>query len=118
MSGTATRVRKARALANVSQAELARRVGVKRSAVTQWEHPTGTTPSADHMIQIALETGVYFEWLATGRGHARAAVEPASAVIVEDYAHDEHESQALMQLRRMSSSKRRMALEILDILAR
>ena len=61
---------------------------------------------------------MYFEWLATGRGHARAAVEPAAAVIVEDYAHDEHESQALMQLRRMSTSKRRMALEILDILAR
>jgi len=102
----------------VSQAELARRVGVTRSAVTQWEHPAGATPSVEHLIRIALETGVSFEWLSTGCGHARAAVEPASAVIVEDYAHSEHESQALMQLRRMSVGKRQIALEMLDILAR
>jgi len=113
-----SRIRKSRALAALSQAELARRVGVKRSAVTQWEHPSGTTPSVEHMVHIALETGVQFEWLATGRGPSRAADEQAMAVIVDDYARDEQESQALGCLRRLSSSRRKTALEILAVLAR
>ena len=69
MSALSLRVRKSRATVGLSQSELAARVGVKRSAVTQWEHPAGTKPSVDHMIHIALETGVAFEWLATGRGN-------------------------------------------------
>ncbi|HEV8694633.1 MAG TPA: helix-turn-helix transcriptional regulator [Lysobacter sp.] len=118
MVNLCTRIRKARNLARVSQAELARRVGVKRSAVTQWEHPTGTTPSVDHMVQIAQETGVRFEWLATGRGPLGSEVEPSPAVIIDDYARDEHESHALDYLRRLSPGRRRMALEILQILSR
>lgn len=118
MIALASRIRKARTLATLSQAELARRVGVKRSAVTQWEHPAGTTPSVEHLIQIALETGVQFEWLATGRGPSRSTEEPAPAVMVEDYARDEHESQVLTSLRRLPSARRRIALEILAVLAR
>ena len=119
MSLLSGRIRKARDLMSLSQAELARRVGVKRSAVTQWEHPSGTTPSVDHLICIALQTGVRFEWLATGRGRSRAEdIELPAAVIVDDYARDEHESLALAHLRRLSPSKRRSALEILQILAR
>jgi transcriptional regulator with XRE-family HTH domain len=113
------RIRKARALTTLSQAELARRIGVKRSAVTQWEHPAGTTPSVEHLIQIAQETGLSFEWLATGRGPSRCeGAELAPAVIVDDYARDEHESEALAHFRRLSGSRRRMALEILQILGR
>jgi transcriptional regulator with XRE-family HTH domain len=119
VSALSLRIRKARATAGLSQAELALRVGVKRSAVTQWEHPTGTKPSVDHMIQIALETGVAFEWLATGRGPTRAnAAEPVPPVILDDFARDEHESQALVYLRHFSPSKRRMALEILAVLSK
>lgn len=117
MSGLSLRIRKARALTTLSQAELARRIGVKRSAVTQWEHPAGTTPSVEHLIQIAQETGLSFEWLATGRGPSRCeGAELAPAVLVDDYARDEHESEALSHFRRLSGSRRRMALEILQIL--
>lgn len=63
-----TRIRKARPAAQLTQAELARRIGVKRSAVTQREHPLGTSPSMHHLIQIAIETGTCVEWLGTGRG--------------------------------------------------
>nr|WP_257608158.1 helix-turn-helix transcriptional regulator [Xanthomonas citri] len=72
VTSLSARIRRARALAAISQAELAKRVGVQRSAVTQWECTAGTTPSVGHLIQIACETAVCFEWLATGRGPSRA----------------------------------------------
>lgn len=119
MSALSLRVRKARATARLSQAELATRVGVKRSAVTQWEHPAGTKPSVGHLIQIALETDVAFEWLATGRGPTRSnTAELVPPMIMDDFARDEHESQALNYLRHFSPSKRRMALEILAVMSR
>lgn len=119
MSALSLRVRKARDGASLSQSELAARVGVKRSAVTQWEHPAGTKPNVDHMIHIALETGVAFEWLATGRGPTRTnTAELVPPVIMDDFARDEHESQALNYLRHFSPSKRRMALEILAVMSR
>jgi transcriptional regulator with XRE-family HTH domain len=65
------RVREARALARISKAELARRIGVSASAVVQWEHPDGTRPSARHLSALAECTGTAFEWLATGRGPPR-----------------------------------------------
>jgi transcriptional regulator with XRE-family HTH domain len=119
VSALSLRIRKARASAGLSQAEIALRVGVKRSAVTQWEHPAGTRPSVDHLIRIAMETDVAFEWLATGRGPTRSnSSEPVSPVILDDFARDEHESQALSYLRHFSPSRRRMALEILAALSR
>lgn len=119
MSALSLRIRKARSAAALTQAELARRIGVKRSAVTQWEHPQGTTPSVEHLIQIALHTGMHFEWLATGRGPSHTDdSEQAPAVMVEDYARDEHESQALACVRRLSPGRRRIALDILQLLAR
>lgn len=119
MSALSLRIRKARNAAALSQAELSRRIGVKRSAVTQWEHPAGTTPSVDHLIQIATETEVTFEWLATGRGASHTGdAEAALAVMVDDYARDEHESLALGHLRLLSPLKRKIALDILGMLAR
>ena len=43
------RIRRARRLAGISQAVLAVQVGVGPSAVAQWELPTGTTPTIDHL---------------------------------------------------------------------
>lgn len=119
MGALSVRIRKARMLAKLSQAEVAGRVGIKRSAVTQWEHPAGTTPSVEHLVQLALETGVSFEWLATGRGSSRHdGEEMTAAVIVDDYARDEYESLALTYLRHLSTAKRKTALAILEILGR
>lgn len=119
MNALSLRIRKARSGCALSQAELARRIGVKRSAVTQWEHPAGTTPSVDHLIQVAMHTAVTFEWLATGRGAREPGdTEAAQAVMIEDYARDEHESLALAHLRLLSPTKRRIAMDILGVLAR
>jgi transcriptional regulator with XRE-family HTH domain len=117
VSALSLRIRRARALASLTQTELARRIGIKRSAVTQWEHPAGTTPSVDHLIQIAVETGMHFEWIATGRGPTKCGNEIESAVIIEDYAMDADESTALALLRRLPSVKKRIALQILSVLS-
>ena len=117
MSALPTRIRKARLSAKLSQAELARRVGVKRSAVTQWEHPTGTSPSMWHLTQIAVATGPCVEWLATTRGPMRYGHEEPTTVLIDDFAQDPSESELLQRFRRLPAQKRRIALQILDVLA-
>jgi len=102
----------------MSQAELARRVGVERSAVTQWERPEGTTPSVNHLAQIAVETNVCFEWLATGRGASKA--EPGAydaALVLEDYVRDAIEGRALTALRRLSTRRKTVAVQIIELLS-
>ena len=119
MHASSSRIRKARSLAALSQTELARRVGVQRSAVTQWECEGGTLPSVEHLIAIALETGVFFEWIATGRGPCRPADgELVLAVATDEYAKDEYESRALAQIRSLSTPKKQAAIEILTVLAK
>jgi transcriptional regulator with XRE-family HTH domain len=117
MSALPTRIRKARLSAKLSQAELARRVGVKRSAVTQWEHPAGTSPSMHHLMQIAVETGACVEWLAIARGPMRSEHEEPTTVLIDDYAQDQNESDLLQRFRRLPAQKRRIALQILDVLS-
>jgi transcriptional regulator with XRE-family HTH domain len=82
------RIRAARIRANLSKAELARRVGVSPSAVVQWEQAGGSKPCARHLGTIAQCTGAAFEWLATGRGPMRIsesdgppAIEPTSIAV-------------------------------------
>ena len=119
MTSLPQRIRRARTAAGLSQSTLAARIGIKRSAVTQWEHPHGTHPSVEHLIRIALETRTGFEWLATGRGPSELDVlETTPALLVEDYAGDEFEAQALGHLRRMPAAKKRMAVAILETMGR
>ncbi len=75
----------------MSQAALASAVGVQRSAVSHWEASSGKSPSAAHLREAAMATGVQFEWLATGRGRmtlsseaAMDSVATAEALLVED----------------------------------
>ena len=116
-SALPTRIRKARLLTRLTQAELARRVGVKRSAVTQWEHPLGTTPSMHHLIQIAIETGTCIEWLATARGPCTFEDTAGSTASTNRDAHDPQEDEALLRFRRLPPHKRRIALQILQVLS-
>lgn len=113
------RIRRARRLALVSQSELARRVGVNRSAVAQWESATSTTcPSVGHLIHLAIETGVSFEWLATGRGDSgHPRLDEKSSVVVTDFAQDDEEGEALRLLRSLTASQRKLAMQILELLA-
>lgn len=113
------RIRRARTRAGLSQAELAARLGIRRSAVTQWEHPQGTRPSVEHLIRIATETATGFEWLATGRGDSQLdALDTTPALRRDEFAGDELEAQALGHLRRMGIAKKRMAVAILETIGR
>jgi transcriptional regulator with XRE-family HTH domain len=63
-----SRIRLARRHAGLSQLQLANVIGVQRSAVSHWESTQAKNPSVEHLRQLAVVTGVQFEWLATGRG--------------------------------------------------
>jgi transcriptional regulator with XRE-family HTH domain len=85
------RIRLARRHAGLSQAALATAIGVHRSAVSHWEAHQGKLPSMCHFQQLALVTGVQFEWLATGRGRMQLgedteldSVAAAEALLVDD----------------------------------
>ncbi len=85
------RIRLARRHAGLSQAALARAVGVQRSAVSHWEAIEGKSPSMANLRRVATFTGVQFEWLATGRGRmalsqedALDAVSAVQATLVDD----------------------------------
>lgn len=87
----AQRIRLARRHAGLSQAELAERLGIKRSAVSHWESALSKSPTSARLQNVAIETGVAFEWLATGRGEmltdacdAQACVAPTVATVVDD----------------------------------
>jgi transcriptional regulator with XRE-family HTH domain len=102
-----TRIRQSRLHARLPQRELARLVGVHRSAVAQWEAADGSTPTAENLARIAVATGVQFEWLATGRGRMRFVSDiaddlPGAAALLNYAAHDETEARALMALRRFA----------------
>jgi transcriptional regulator with XRE-family HTH domain len=62
------RIRIARRRAGFSQDVLARRVGVQRSAVANWESASGSNPSSTNFERLARILDVPYEWLATGRG--------------------------------------------------
>lgn len=85
------RIRIARRAAGLSQHQLALAVGVQRSAVSHWEAPHGKNPSVTHLREVALVSGLQFEWLATGRGDMNLSREAqldsiatAEALLVED----------------------------------
>src|SRR4051812_38741054 len=86
-----SRIRLARRHARLSQMQLAAAVHVQRSAVSHWESTQAKTPSASHLREIAVATGVQFEWLVTGRGPMTLcnemrmdSVPTAAALLVEE----------------------------------
>ena len=114
MASMALRIRRCRTLARLSQGELASRVGVHRSAVTQWERDGGTHPSIEHLAAISVTTNVPFEWLATGRGHPAQGPETEVPAIAMDYAVDEMEARLLEVVRRLPKSKRHAICALIE----
>lgn len=100
------RIRRARRAANLSQAELARRIGIGPSAVAQWELPGGTSPKVEHMIHIATSCSVLFEWLATGRGLKSSASIEIPAVDQSTFAMDDVEERLLAVVQRIPARKK------------
>ena len=120
MHSMSDRMRQARATARLSQTQLAAQVGVQRSAVAQWErHGCSTAPSTDNLVRVAVATGACVEWLATGRGPAYPhAGEFDVAAMPHDFAQSEAESRLLILYRQMTSKRRELALDILEVMRR
>lgn len=116
MGDIATRVKRARTAAGLTQAQLAIATGVKRTAVVQWESLNGTNPTPEHMATIAIKTGVLFEWLATGRGPATAEGELLAAAF-HGIAQTALESKMLDAMKRLPPAKQELALKMVCVLA-
>lgn len=100
------RVREARTRANMTKADLARRVGVCISAAVQWENRNGTSPTVANLARIAQISQVSFEWLATGRGSRNLALGDAGGD-----ADVEFESRLLQAAREISRDHRERVIE-------
>ena len=116
----ADRMKKARKQAGFSQAALAEKLGVDRSAVSQWERQTPACPTFSHLVGIATATGVSFEWLATGRGPRMIGGEGDSPPgIVMDYiAQSESEERLLIAFRSLAALEQVPLLDMLEARAR
>jgi transcriptional regulator with XRE-family HTH domain len=62
------RVKEAREAAKLSQAEFARRVGVRQPTVFEWEGGETKTLKGPNLLKVASVLGVTPEWLLTGKG--------------------------------------------------
>lgn len=119
MAALADRIKDSRKVARLTQAELARRIGVQPSAVAQWESTRGTAPTVQNLIKIATVTSVSFEWLATGRGSSRRRVHvDSTAIRVDDFAHNEFEEQMLMLARQLPTGLHKSLTEFLNALTK
>ncbi len=115
----AHRIRIARRTAGLSQAQLALELGVQRSAVSHWEAQRGK-PSANNLRQLALLTGVQFEWLATGRGPMTPSAESlldSVAAVAALLVDDPQERRLLNAFRDAPVAARLPLLELAEQLA-
>ena len=113
------RIRHARVNSRISQATLANKVGVQRSAVAQWERKDGSHPSMEHLTAIAVVTGVHLEWLGTGRGPARPGQDAWSQTLcAEDYIQDHLEAECIAALRKLPVALRKQMASILSLLSK
>ena len=110
-SAAAHRIRIARRSAGLSQAQLAAELGVQRSAVSHWEAQRGK-PSVNHLRQLALLTGVQFEWLATGRGPMTPSAESLldSVAAVDALLVDDPQERRLLTAFRQAAAQARVPL--------
>lgn len=122
MNDLTFRIRQARRRAGHSQSALALAVGVNRSAVAQWERPSGSRPNSSNLEKIAVATSVLFEWLATGRGLMCMSVadilDQTPAFQLSYYAHDEVEERVLLGLRKLVYWQTLSIAELVESLGR
>lgn len=112
------RIRYARVLARMSQTTLAKKAGVQRSAVAQWERKDGSHPSMHHLIAIAVATGIYLEWLGTGRGPKKPELDAWTETMqINDYAQDDLEAECLASIRKLPLSLRKQLTSIISLLS-
>jgi transcriptional regulator with XRE-family HTH domain len=114
------RIRQARTKAKLSQSQLAVGLKVHRSAVSQWESPTGASPTIENLIKLARLTQVQIEWLATGRGSMRYEPHEDDAVSLphEHILYEHDEVAVLKTYRGLKARHKKVVLDLLKILAR
>jgi transcriptional regulator with XRE-family HTH domain len=112
MKTLADRIRGARREAQYSRQIVAQGVGVSASAVGQWEHPAGTTPSPENMIALAGFLKVSLDWLVFGRIAGGGAHGP-TAVDLTLFAQDAFEEHLLAVCRSADAATRSMVLAML-----
>ena len=111
------RIRLARRRAGLSQQALAHLLGVRRSAVANWESVNGASPSTANLERLACELRVAHEWLATGRGEMhcpdhrpRSDADPVDA----DLAENAFERRLLRAWRGLPAIPRAAVLELVE----
>ena len=105
------RVRTARRKAGLSQEALAAQLGIKRSAIANWECAEGGGLTVGNMIKLAKISQVAFEWLATGRGPMTLAHDPLlDTPAVDADLIDDPQERRLVQAYRSASGRMRIAL--------
>lgn len=109
------RIRKLREEHGYSQGELARRIGVTQPTVSDWEN-NRTEPAVDNLRLLAVEFGVLFEWLTTGRGQRRFV--SMAGEVPEEYRVERRppaeEAQLLALFRRLPEKRRQALLDFLS----
>lgn len=112
----AARSRLARRQAGLSQAALAVRIGVGRSAVSNWEIGAGTMPTVENIAAFAVAAGVAFEWIASGRGPMRIGHDPMMDIpaVDADFVDDPRERRLLRAFRCVSIRTQCNLLEIAE----
>jgi transcriptional regulator with XRE-family HTH domain len=119
MRPVSSRIRTARRAAKLTQAQLAGRIGVGRSAVSQWERVDGSKPGAENLARLALVLSCAFEWLATGRGGRHpspASPHEETVVVLRHFAKDDLEDHLLDAFRGLIERDKRAVLAVVDAL--
>lgn len=62
------RIRELRKKNKMTQADVARKVGVSSPTITQWEN-NQTAPKGDNLLKVSHVLGCTPDWLITGKGH-------------------------------------------------
>lgn len=129
----ALRIRSARQSARLTQAELATRLNLSRSAIAQWESASGSAPSTTNLASLALALECSFEWLATGktsrsvgrivgdrapyRADARGDDPSDTTVVYRHFARDDEEEQLIEAFRELDAFDRAAVVALTETLS-
>jgi len=108
------RIRLARRRAGLSQQALAQIVGVRRTAVSNWEARSGANPSSSNLERLACSLDVSHEWLATGRGEMGVGGASAGAAGPAPRPDDRSEQRLLHAWRGLPNKPRTAILELIE----
>jgi transcriptional regulator with XRE-family HTH domain len=107
------RIRHVRHAAGLSQQAVAEELGVRRSAVSQWEQSDGTRPSVGNLAALGVLTSTSLHWLLEGQGPIYHAFDPAREL--DAPSADPVDEQALLSAyRRLCDRRRAMAVRLLQ----